>query len=249
MKPLKVGIIPDTHVPNHDEEALACAVKILGWYKPDKIVFLGDFLDYDPLSRHNRDSIAHRASVSMEKEFEAGNRAFDRITKHCQDVVYIKGNHEDRAGPYVDQHPEVRGLVEVERGLEFSARRKDGYSIRVLEYNEVYRTGHLHYTHGWYTNQHHAQKHLQSFQVSIVYGHIHDYQVATYVSPISASRKHTATCLGCLCTLAPDYMRNAPNKWVHCVGLAHIREDGDFGLDPVIICGGKASYAGKVFSA
>lgn len=245
----KVIYIPDTHVPYQDEQAVETALKMVHWYKPDMICFLGDFLDYAPLSRYMKDSVSERAATSMQAEFEAGNRLFDRFTKYCQNVVYLDGNHESRYQPYTDQHPEVRGLVEPEKGLEFSQRRKDGYKIRHFRYNECFRNGNLYATHGWYTNQHHAQKHVNSFCRNVVYGHIHDVQVATAISPIDQSRKHMAVCLGCLCNRSPEYMRNAPNKWVHCLGIAHFRKNGDFNLDPVVISDGVASYAGKVFSS
>lgn len=240
---------PDTHVPYHDEQAVETALKITHWFKPDRIVALGDFLDYAPLSRHIADSIAERAAVSMQAEFDAGNRLLDRLTKYCQDIVYHDGNHEDRYKAYLDKHPEVRGLVEPDKGLNFKDRRKAGYKIKHLQYNECHKEGHLYSTHGWYTNQGHAMKHVQSFGRSLVYGHIHDLSCAVSVSPLDVRKKHMAVCLGCLCNQNPSYMRNAPNKWVHCVGMAIIRDNGDFNLYPVIISDGVASFGGKTFSS
>lgn len=245
----KVIYWPDTHVPYQDQQAVDTALKILRWYKPDTVVLLGDFLDYLPLSRHIADSISERASVNMEHEFAEGNKLLDKISSVCQNLVYHAGNHEARHHAYTDKHPEVRGLVEPHIGLCFKDRRRAGCKIKYLEYNECHRIGNLYSTHGWYTNQHHAQKHVQAFGRSIVYGHIHDLQIATQVSPIDCRKKHIGVCLGSLCNQNPGYMRNAPNKWVHCIGIAAVRENGDFNLDPVIISEGAATYAGKTFYA
>jgi hypothetical protein len=248
-EPLKVVYWPDTHVPYHSEQAVETALKIVHWFKPDIVNILGDFLDYDPCSRHIRESVVHKASVDMAKEFDEGNKLFDRLTKHCQNVVYHEGNHENRAYTYIDQNPAVRGLVEVDKGLQFKERRKAGYKIKHLQYNECHRIGNLYSTHGLYTTQNHAAKHVSSFGRNLIYGHIHDFQQSTAVSPIDVSIKHVATSLGCLCDRNPSYMRNAPNKWVHCVGLCYFREDGTFNLYPVIISDGVASFAGKIFAS
>lgn len=245
----KAVYIPDVHAPYHSPQATETATKIVSWFKPDIITILGDFLDYDPLSRHIEGSIVHKASVSMKAEFDSANSLFDGFTKHCQNVVYLEGNHENRYVAYLDKHPEVRGLVEVDKGLEFTSRRKAGYSIKHFQYNECHRIGDLYATHGTYTSVNHAAKHVQSYGRNLVYGHIHDLQAATHISPIDVSKKHMATCLGCLCDRNPSYMRNAPNKWVHCIGLAYFREDGSFNLYPVIISDGVATFAGKVFAS
>lgn len=241
--------IPDVHAPYHSEQAVETAIKITNWFKPDQITILGDFLDYDPCSRHIEGSILHKASVSMQAEFDAGNRLFNQFTRHCQNVVYLEGNHENRYVAYLDKHPEVRGLIEVDRGLEFTARRRSGYTIKHLQYNECHNTGDLYATHGTYTTVNHAAKHVQSYGRNLVYGHIHDVQSATHISPIDVTRKHMAVCLGCLCDRNPSYMRNAPNKWVHCIGLAYFREDGSFNLFPVVISDGRATFADRTFSS
>jgi predicted phosphodiesterase len=243
----KLAIFPDVHAPYHSESAVECAIKITRWYKPDRIIILGDFLDCLPLSSHNPDSVLERAGVSMQHEFDVGNRLLDRLVSICPDFVYLAGNHETRAGKYIDKHPEVRGLVEHYNGLCFKDRRKAGQVIKSYEYNECHKEGRLYFTHGCYTNQHHAQKHVSMYGRNVIYGHTHTYQAHTHASPIDISCKHMAMSLGCLCDRNPSYMRNAPSGWVHCLGLAHIRDNGNFNIDPIIISDGVASYAGKVF--
>lgn len=245
----KIIVVPDTHCPYQSESAVEVALKITYWYKPDRIIFLGDFLDYFSLSRFAEESVAARAAASMKDEFAEGNRVMDKFTKHCKDIVYLEGNHESRYKDYLDKHPEVKGLVEPEVGLNFRDRRKAGYKIKHYTYNECHKEGNLYFTHGLYTTQNHAAKHVQSFGRNLVYGHIHDVQMATHVSPIDISRKHMALCLGCLCDRNPTYLRNAPSKWVHCLGVVHIRDNGDFNVDPIVISDGVASYGGKVFYA
>lgn len=245
----KIIAIPDVHAPYQNDAAFQTALKLAKWYKPDRIVILGDFLDCNPLSSHSPDSIAHRASVSMAHEFGVGNKLLDSIASICQDIVYLEGNHEYRVDSYLDKNPEVKGLIEPEKGLCFRERRAAGQKIKHYEYNQCHREGNLYFTHGTYTGQHHAQKHVSMYGRSLVYGHLHDVQMHTHASPIDVSCKHAAISLGCLCDRNPSYMRNAPNRWVHCVGVAHIRDNGNFNIDPVIISDGVASYAGKVFEA
>ena len=98
-----------------------------------------------------------------------------------------------------------------------------------------------------YTGQHHAKKHVESYGRSIVYGHVHDVQSHIKVSPIDVKDKHIGLSLGCLAYKNPHYMRNRPNNWSHALGVGMVRSDGNFNIDPVIICDGVASYAGKTF--
>lgn len=144
----------------------------------------------------------------------------------------------------IDENPELDGLLDLDVNLKFEER-----GINFLRYNECYSIGKIAFTHGTYTNQHHALKHAEKFGRSIAYGHLHDIQMAISVSPIDVEDKHLGICLGCLAKVNPAFMKNRPSNWQHCVGVGLVRSSGDFNIDPIVISRGIASYAGKTFKS
>lgn len=242
MKETRFGAIPDCHIPQEDERALNTALKVLEWYKPHEIVILGDFLDCAPVSHWNRKNLRERKNMNMASDFKLANKYLDRIQKITENVTYLQGNHEKWLDDAIDEQPEMDGLLNLEINLHFATR-----GINYLKYNECYSIGKLAFTHGIYTNQHHALKHCEKFGRSIAYGHLHDVQMAISVSPIDVEDKHMGVSLGCLAKVNPAFMRNRPSNWQHCIGIGLVRPDQTFNLDPIIISGGVCSYAGKTF--
>ncbi len=244
MKQTKIAVIPDTHIPFEDKEAFEVAMRVVQWYKPDEIIILGDFLDCGPVSHWNKKNLRLRQTMNMADDFAVANKYLDRIQKICKNVVYIRGNHEKWLDDAMDESPELAGLLDLDVNLRFKQRK-----IRDIPFNGVYSLGHLSFTHGIYTTAHHSMQHATKFGRSIVYGHLHDIQLSISVSPIDIQEKHMGLSLGCLAARNPKFMKNKPNNWQHCIGIGLIRPDGDFSIDPVIICRGSASYAGRIFKA
>lgn len=239
---------PDTHVPNQDERAVEVALQITAWYKPHTIIILGDFVDNEPVAHWLQHKRMRKEGLRLAKDYDAANKLLNRITKYCKRLVYIAGNHERFLQDALELNPEFDGLINLDIGLKFAERRQKGLELIYKEnYGECWNLGKLWFTHGTFVGGHHAQKHVDSFGRSIVYGHTHTYQSHTRVSPIDVDDKHIGISLGCLAAKNPKYMENKPNAWVHCVGVGLSRPDGTFNIDPVVISEGVASYAGKTF--
>lgn len=240
---------PDTHLPFHDKAAVETALKIVEWYKPEVVVILGDFLDCTPVSHWLDNKKKTREGLRLSDDYRLGNELLDHITSlsNCKHLVYIEGNHEDWINDAIERNPEFEGMIELDKGLRFNQRRKDGLKITHKKYNECFNLGKLWFTHGTYTGMHHAKRHVEAYGRSIVYGHLHDVQMHIKVSPIDINEKHMGLSLGCLADKNPKFMENRPNNWVHCIGVGTVRKDSTFNIDPVIISNGVATYAGKTF--
>lgn len=234
---------PDTHIPFHDPQAVRCALKILQWYQPDQVILLGDFLDCTPVSHWLLNHKKTTEGMRLEKDFKAGRVLLDKIQQETGKLVYIEGNHEDWIRQAIDRQPEFEGLIDLSVGLRFDERP----NFTTMVYGKHYSLGKLWFTHGNYTNQYHARKHVESFEHSVVYGHLHDVQMHIKVSPVDVNDKHMGLSIGCLADKNPQFMRNRPNNWTHCVAVGLVRKDGTFNIDPIIISNGVASYAGVTF--
>lgn len=241
-KEIRIIVLPDAHIPYHDRPAMECALQIQEWYQPDQTIILGDWLDGAPVSHHMRKQIKLREGLRLKTDFEAVNAILDRVQENTGETIFLQGNHELWVDRYLEESPELDGLINVEIGLRFAER-----GIKYLPYNVPYQLGHLYFVHGLYTGMHHAKKHVEAYGKSIVYGHLHDVQMHVKVSPANVNEKHMGLSLGCLADKNPVYMRNRPSNWVHALGLGLIRQDDTFSIDPIIIIDGVASYAGKTF--
>lgn len=244
MKETKFIAWPDTHLPFHDKKAVETALKIVKWYQPQETIILGDFADCAPVSHWNRKNLEARKTLNMASDFRLCNRILDEIQKDSKRLIYLEGNHENWLEQAMQETPELRGLLDLDVNLGFEERE-----VEFLRYNQLYTLGKLNFTHGIYTCQHHAKKHVESFGCSIVYGHLHDVQLHVKVSPVDVEDKHLGLSLGCLAGKNPEFMRNRPNNWCHCIGVGCVRSDGTFNIDPVIISQGVATYAGKTFKS
>lgn len=103
--------------------------------------------------------------------------------------------------------------------------------------------GKLQVTHGLYACANHAKKHLQEMGTSILYGHLHNIEVASKITPAKVS--HMAWCNGCLCDLNPEYLRNKPQNWNHGFAIVYVWPKGEFQVDVIRIQNGKCVVQGK----
>lgn len=225
-KPYKVLVISDLHIPNHSERSLAVLEQYMADHTWDEVIYLGDFMDFDCISHHNKDNLRGVMGKTIWKDYDAAVEILDRHQKLCPKAkfVLIEGNHDYRIERYIDANPQLQGMIEVELGLELIKRKVKW--VRFWSKGDVYRVGKASFIHGTYTNQYHAKKHLDNYDASIFYGHVHSVQSHTKIQ--RKGNPMIAQSLGCLCNLDQGYMRGKPSNWVHAFGVIHFREGGYF---------------------
>ncbi len=88
----KVLLVPDIHADDHDKKAIDVAAQIHSDYKPDRVIFLGDFVDSAWAGTFKKDS--ERLVGQLERELTA----WEGIRKlfPAKKVQVIPGNHERR---------------------------------------------------------------------------------------------------------------------------------------------------------
>ncbi len=107
-------VIPDTQVkagvPLDHFRWLGMAIEE---YQPDRVIHLGDHWDCSATSSHN--ALKEKEGQRILRDIASGNEAlfimdshhiFEPKTKHI-----LRGNHEHRLMRYVNDHPEVEGIV------------------------------------------------------------------------------------------------------------------------------------------
>jgi hypothetical protein len=245
----KVVLLPDIHHPHYDERVMDSVGQFIMDYDPDELVYMGDQLSLDCISGWNRNKPLLKEGQRLLQDFrEFDNdvlKVHESITRPETRRTFMIGNHEQRLQWYIEYHPELEEMVDIDRNLKLTDR---GYKI--IPFNGIYKLGKLSVIHGYYWNKYHAAKTLDAFEGNVVYSHVHNPQLYAKVSPVDRKGYHMATSLPCLCNIKPDYKKNAPNFWINGFGIVeYLPASGFFNIYmPVIIEGSfmwNGTYYGK----
>jgi hypothetical protein len=225
----------DMHHRKHDRRLWRNFLRFVQDSDPDIFVFGGDNMDMEVMSHWVGNKRQVVEGKRLKKDYAAFNAEvldpLDEILRDDVERVFHLGNHEDWVRQYIQEHPEMEGMIEIEEHLHL-----DGWQI--LQYGEVSKFGHLHCTHGTYVNLHNAYKTAQVYGRSIMYGHGHTLQTHTLVTPLD-SMPYAATQIPCACELNPSYRLNQPNAWTTGFAVFYVQPDGRFNLYPVVVIDGK----------
>ena len=165
---LRTLIVPDAHVPYHDRRAWALMLQAARLIKPDRIVVLGDLLDFFCISSHDK---RPDRKMSLDAEIEAGNAALDDLDSlGASERYFTAGNHENRLERLLMQRaPELFSMVKLSSLLRLSER---GWTH--VDYRKSLRVGSLLVTHDTDQAGLHANLHaLRKAGRDAIIGHTH----------------------------------------------------------------------------
>jgi hypothetical protein len=93
-------IWPDTHHPFHDGRLVALVLKFQKWYRPDRVIYLGDHVDFGPVSRYTQDP---RGEVDIQTQLDATGSFLEQSREATPGAerIYVEGNHEVRLSKYI----------------------------------------------------------------------------------------------------------------------------------------------------
>jgi len=222
-----VMVLPDLHIPHHDETALACVMAAYRILKPRRVVVLGDWLDCEQFSSHGTSSMAElRAHRFVDDELDPCRRVLDKLQKYNNELVFIEGNHEQRIERWAAQWgqrlgPDIYKMI-APRKLLGDGRKKFTWVPYKGHLSRYEITPDLWAIHGWSFAKSAARVHQEkAVSVSVVHGHTHRQQMETRRDPANG-RILKAWSPGCLCKLQPLYRANNPTAWVHGFSLIYI---------------------------
>lgn len=220
--------------------------------QPDCVVQIGDFLTYDSVSAHNLGKRLTMEGQRLHRELGSGKEAYDRIMQpifdlnssrrsnrkalYRPDMFWLEGNHEDRAYRYVDQNPEMQGVVEYTSKFN---PEDDGWVL--VPYREHAYYGGVLFTHAPMSgnNQPISSKHIiknviKDYDCPLVFGHTHKlgYESDGVLSREGGIRRTALNC-GCYFDHLPEYAagsRGIRDWWAGVVFLDNMDGSGDFDL-------------------
>lgn len=225
-------IWPDTHFPEQDDEAVACALAAHKILEPDYTVFLGDIMDCGVFSQHSKRTIDDSIAYSFkEKEVDPVNELIDTVQKHTKKhTYYLCGNHEERVERWAVNNGQVAlGVYDLVNPMKTISKGRKNFTMVPYSVPIGDRMGYVQIAedlvavHGWSFAKHAAQIHLERSRTrSIVYGHTHRHQVATGRDPWTG-KPIKAFSPGCLSKLQPLYaVGGAPTDWSHGFAIIYV---------------------------
>lgn len=226
-------IFPDTHIPEHDEAALACAMKAHAFIKPDFSLHLGDLMDCGMFSQHSKRTIPESLAYDFkEQEVDPTNAFWDKVQKNTKrHSYYLLGNHEERVERWAaGQGQTALSVYSILSPVSTIAKGRKNFTMIPYSVPTGDRMGYVEIVkdelvavHGWSFAKNAAQIHLaRSRSRSIVYGHTHRMQMEggrdTWDgTPVKAFSP------GCLSKLQPLYaVGGAPTDWVHGFAIVYV---------------------------
>jgi hypothetical protein len=237
-------IMGDHHVPEHDKMAIRAILRLMDDVKFDGIINVGDFLDLGCISHWNKGKNKTLEGKRLKSDYVEGNLLLDefdkRLPKNAKKHYFI-GNHEDWLNQLIEEQPALDGLFDLQSGLKLKER---GY--KVYDYNEIVGFGRLKITHGIYCGANPAKTHVIKTLSNILVGHVHSPEMVLVHSPA----KEVSVCgytLGCLCGMAPEYMKNKPHNWASGFAVMYLFKDGSFDINLIRIVKNRFVFNGKVY--
>jgi len=222
-------------------KALYACLKFCHYFKPDETILGGDEIDLPEISRHTERKKLEREKLRLNHTYECANQILDEVDKFTGDKkIYLIGNHEAWLDDYENEHPEIEGLVGIDKCMHLTER---GYTI--IPENKAYQIGHARFIHGWYYNLHHAKKTVNEMGDNVFYGHVHDVQSHTKAN--YEQKPIIGHSCGCLCDLDPIWRKGRPNRWVNGFGVFYFLPNGNFTFYNPIIIDGKFIWNGQLF--
>lgn len=86
-------IFNDAHFPMHDVPTWNAMVKCIKDLKPDQVIGNGDLIDFNMLSSFPQE---REASIYAIDQIRSMVEHINPLTKHCNKVTFLQGNHDDR---------------------------------------------------------------------------------------------------------------------------------------------------------
>jgi hypothetical protein len=205
----RIVFLPDVHIP--ENICLGPVFEFLEDFKPTKVIIGGDAHDFTAVSEWIADqSRALDGGTVAENYAELRDELLVPVRKAVPraEIIYLIGNHEDWVRQALLRNPNGRGYWEIERNMP--------NWVKLIPLNQAYHVNqNVCFLHGLYTNKYHSFQTVHAVHKSVFYGHVHDIQRYTDVSPVDVSKFYTGASCGCLCKLNPHYMKNKPNRWVN----------------------------------
>jgi len=247
-------IIPDCHIPWHDEVSyqlmVDVALDVHSYRGIDEIVILGDFLDFYHCALHPKLPEDFDIEINLSEEIHEGVKKLKNLREDFPEakIIFIEGNHCFRLNRYLTKKcPELFDFLKLEELLHFKE-----YGIKFIPYTK-YQT---HRVCGSNLLARHeplamgkncATGTLNNAHTSLIFGHTHRVQMAT--DRLVSGEEIEAISLGWLGDPTQPvfaYVRNS-EKSSQAFAIASILSKEEYFVDVIKIKNHRCIYNGFIY--
>lgn len=242
-------VVPDAHVdPGQNLNRFKALANFANIKKPNNIVFMGDFGNFDSLSKWDAGKEASHGKRYKE-DVKACKQALSIFIGGLSEefkprIVFLGGNHDEgRIEKYIETHPQLRGHMDIEEDLCL----KD-FGIEFIHYKKLLEIQGTLFTHAVMTaaNQPVSGKSLMTtisglLAKSIVVGHHHKFETMSYYRHGADDVSQVLLC-GLFTEETPNYAEDAANSYNRCICLLTHTGKGRFDIEQVSLKRLKAQY-------
>lgn len=228
---MRIAVISDVHFPLHHKQAWNLTLSILPHLNIDKILLLGDIIDFEPLSRF---SVPPDRRLQLQYEFDVAGKELLHLRKTLPNVPveFKQGNHCARLNKFLYQKaPELFGLdkITVRGFLEL-----DKLEIEWLKPEKPKREGRLLFLHGdeiAVGGQYPARNLYLKVSGNVFAGHFHRFD--RYFHRLADGKVQASFINGCLRTLDPEWMMY--NHWLLGFSIIDFSDGGFFHVEQIVM--------------
>jgi hypothetical protein len=232
--PARVLILPDVHIPYHDEGALRLAVERGRKWAPTHVLLNGDWIDFYGASSFVTDP----KQRDLAGELRDANKGFEWLRKQFRkaEILFKLGNHEERWDRYLyTRAPELVGtLVSSLEAQLPAAPAPIGSKTSVLLGKLLVLHGHE-YRFAIQNPVSPARGLQLRVKTTALCSHFH--QRSEHSTRDGHGKLLTTWSTGCLCQLSPDYLPR--NEWSHGFAMVEVDKNGAFDVQNLRIIDGK----------
>ena len=231
-------LLPDVHMGTRPPKPYLTAKRFAKKYKPDEIILPGDFMSVDALSSYDLCKRGLIEGKRFKKEIRVAQQELKDLKSICPIITYIEGNHEYRVPRYLDDHPELKGMLELYEQLGLGK-----LDISWVKYGKEIRRSKLYIAHGEFYNIMFAKKTALAYGSCIAVTHTHRFQVFTW---FPKKQKYPFVCygLGTLGDTDPSYNKGKPTGHLNQFATLEYNK-AQFNLYPINIINNRFIYNGK----
>tara|TARA_R110000772_G_scaffold62137_2_gene139638 strand:+ start:1583 stop:2689 length:1107 start_codon:yes stop_codon:yes gene_type:complete len=236
------------HVPFHNVRMHEGIKELLADYKSEIKGFhlIGDFLDMNTLSSHDKGRFTAVPGLTLDKEYEIGNQILDEYEALLPKKVwktYLYGNHEDRYNRWMKQMDNAKTpLDSPTEALELWER---GYNVKESWSQDFFTLGkYLDIFHGIYFNVHAAKAHMDKLRGSCMFVHTH--RIQSYIEGNTGSF-NIGACADFNSSAFNYATRGMKSQWQNGFSVVMIDTDGTYHVTQIICQDGAFYFGGKKY--
>lgn len=241
----KYIIMADQHTPKQNNNIIKPVLELMADEKFDGVIMGGDFMDMEPISHWTKNKLKTLEGRRLMEDYVEGNAMLDEIDKRLPSNAkkyFFWGNHEDWYNQFIEEIPALEGFADPTTELQLKER---GYTV--FAPNHIEHFGKLSICHGLYATTDSVKKHLDELKTNIMFFHTHT-QAEKYSSSEARELAMGGYNVGCLCDMAPSYMKGRPHKWTHGFAILYVeKHTGNFFVDLKRIVNDRFIHNNKVY--